>query len=211
MIRDNSKLFDAIATDYDNWFDLNENIFLSEVNALKFAIPAGKNGIEIGAGTGRFAKALNIPIGVEPSGNMAKLAQDKGIITVKAFAENLPFYNNSFDFVLFVTTVCFLKNIKKSIAEVKRILKPNGAIVIGFIDKDSPLGKEYKNSNSKIYKKANFYTIAELTQLLSESGFDDFTFTNTLNDTYKNDEITELVIGNGCGKGNFIIINAFKK
>ena len=209
-MKDNSKIFDTVATDYDNWFDRNENIFRSEVSALKIAISPHKNGIEIGTGTGRFAKALKITIGIEPSENMAKLAQNRGINVVKAYAENLPFHNSSFDFVLFVTTVCFLNNIEKSFSEAKRILKPNGAIIIGFIDKNSSLCKEYKKSKSKIFEKAKFYSAEELTQLLIKSGFSDFTYLNTLNDTYKNEEIREPKVGKGLGKRNFIIIKAIK-
>lgn len=208
---DNSKIFDTIATDYDNWFERNDNIFRAEIRALKITISPHKNGVEIGTGTGRFAKALKIPIGVEPSENMAKIAQSRGIIVVKAYAENLPFHNNIYDFVLFVTTVCFLNNIEKSFSEARRILKPNGAIVIGFIDRNSPLCKEYQKSNSQIYANAKFYTVEELTEVLRKSGFNNFDYFNTLNDTYKNDEIGKPEIGYGLGKRNFIIIKTIKK
>lgn len=206
-----SKIFDKTATDYDNWFENNGNIFRSEVYALKHVISQHKNGIEIGTGTGRFAKALKISVGVEPSGNMAKIAQSRGIQVVKAFAENLPFHNDSYDFVLFVTTMCFFNNIEKSFSEVHRILKQNGAIVIGFIDKNSKLCKEYQKSNSKIYNKAKFYSAEELTAVLKKSGFNNFIYYNTLNNTYKNEEIKKPELRNGLGKRNFIIIKAIKK
>ncbi|HBX51774.1 MAG: hypothetical protein A2275_00195 [Bacteroidetes bacterium RIFOXYA12_FULL_35_11] len=206
----NSKIFDTIATDYDNWFERNDNIFHAEVRALKLSISPHKNGIEIGTGTGRFAKALKISVGVEPSENMAKLAQDRGISVVKAYAENLPFHNNSFGFVLFVTTVCFLNDIEKSFTEAKRILNSGGAIVIGFIDKNSQLCKEYQKSKNNIYKSATFYSAEELTEILKKSGFGSITYFNTLNDTFKNEEITKPMICYGCGKGNFIVIKALK-
>src|SRR3989339_796983 len=199
----NFKIFDAIATDYDNWFEQNDNIFRSEIRALKLSISPHKKGIEIGTGTGRFAKALKIPVGVEPSENMASIAMSRGINVVNACAENLPFHNNSFDFVLFVTTVCFLNGIEKAFSETNRILNTNGAVVIGFIDKNSPLAKVYKNSKNKIYQKSHFYSAEELTGILSKSGFNNFTFLNTLNDTYKNEEIATPMVGQGCGKGNF--------
>ncbi|OFX18382.1 MAG: hypothetical protein A2033_14140 [Bacteroidetes bacterium GWA2_31_9] len=206
----NSKIFDSIAADYDNWFERNDNIFRAEVKALKLAISPHKKGVEIGTGTGRFAKALKIPVGVEPSENMAEFAQNRGINVVKAYAESLPFHNNSFDFVLFVTSICFLNDIEKSFYEANRIIKPNGAIIIGFIDKNSPLGKEYKKSKSKIYEKANFYSAEELTEILIKSGFGNITYFYTLNDTFKNEEIAKPVVGFGCGEGNFIIIKALK-
>jgi hypothetical protein len=47
--------------------------------ALQQAIPIGRKGLEVGVGTGRFAQALNIPYGVEPSRAMANLARKRGI------------------------------------------------------------------------------------------------------------------------------------
>ena len=65
--------FDKYAEEYDRWFDENEIIYKSEIEALKRHIPRGK-GLEIGVGTGRFAKPFNIKIGVDVSEEMAKIA-----------------------------------------------------------------------------------------------------------------------------------------
>jgi len=39
---------------------------------------------------------------------MARIAERRGITVYRAYAENLPIDNATFDFVLMVTTVCFL-------------------------------------------------------------------------------------------------------
>jgi ubiquinone/menaquinone biosynthesis C-methylase UbiE len=56
-------------------------------------------------------------------------------------AENLPFKESEFDFVLLITTICFLDDVEKSFNKVHRILNYNGNIIIGIIDRDSPIGK----------------------------------------------------------------------
>ncbi|MCL6087403.1 MAG: methyltransferase domain-containing protein, partial [Actinobacteria bacterium] len=101
-------VFDDNADEYDRWYDDNKEIYQSEVLALKQVVPAGKRGLEVGVGTGRFAVPLGVKVGVEPSEAMSSIARQRGVKVKKGFAENLPFKDKSFDFVLFVTTICFL-------------------------------------------------------------------------------------------------------
>ena len=55
--------------------------------------------------------------------------------------------------------------------EVSRVLKAEGFIIVGLIDKDSMLGKEYEEnkSESKFYKNANFYSKAKSSALTDKS------------------------------------------
>ncbi|MBE2188805.1 MAG: class I SAM-dependent methyltransferase, partial [Candidatus Kapabacteria bacterium] len=140
--------FDKNTFDYDNWFEKHSIVYQSELLAIKQAIPKNKIGIEIGVGTGRFAGPLKIKVGVEPSENMSRVAEQRGITVHRAYAENLPIENSSYDFALMVTTVCFLSDIPKAFSEVHRILKPNGEIILAIIDKNSELGKKYENQKA---------------------------------------------------------------
>jgi ubiquinone/menaquinone biosynthesis C-methylase UbiE len=114
--------------------------------------------LEVGVGTGRFAEPLGIRTGVEPARAMAEIARKRGIDVHEARAEALPFQDESFDFLLMVTTICFLEEPLQALAEAKRVLKPGGAIIIGMIDRNSPLGKDYerRKATSKFYKYARF-------------------------------------------------------
>jgi ubiquinone/menaquinone biosynthesis C-methylase UbiE len=112
-MKSNYTVFEENALDYDNWFEKHKALYQSELLALEQAIPLQKSGIEIGVGTGRFAQPLQIRHGVEPSDNMARLAEKRGISVTSGVAEELPVDNGSFDFVLMVTTVCFLSDIPK--------------------------------------------------------------------------------------------------
>ena len=95
MNNHNLSEFDQHALDYDAWFDENPNIFQSELLAIQLAIPENRVGMEVGVGTGRFAQALGIKLGIEPSENMAKVAEQRGIKVLKAFAENIPLEDSS--------------------------------------------------------------------------------------------------------------------
>jgi len=204
-----STAFDQNTLEYDQWFEKHSAIYQSEILAIQKAIPQNKNGIEIGVGTGRFAKPLNIKFGLEPSENMVRVAEQKDIIVYRAVAENLPIENETFDFVLMVTTVCFLSDIPKAFSEVHRILKPNGEIILAIIDKNSELGKQYEKekSTNKFYRDAHFRSTEELTELLKQTGFQNFQYWQTL--TQLNEKEIEKP-KEGYGKGSFVVIKAQK-
>ncbi|HDT15600.1 MAG TPA: class I SAM-dependent methyltransferase, partial [Firmicutes bacterium] len=153
----NLNIFDKKSSDYDAWYDKNKFIFLSEAVAIKKAIPAKGRGVEIGAGTGRFTKALGIREGVDISSNMLKIAAKRGIKTKKASAYSLPYKTGSFDYALLIVTLCFLKHPLKALTEARRVLKPKGIVIIGIIDRNSRIGRKCKNKKSIYYKEAVFY------------------------------------------------------
>ncbi len=202
-------VFDNNALEYDNWFDKRSNIYQSEILALKEAIPMNKKGLEIGSGTGRFSLPFKICIGVEPSFNMSKLAEQNGMTIINAVAENLPFHNHSFDFALMVTTVCFLSDIPEAFSEIHRILKPKGEIILAIIDKNSELGKKYETEKleNKFYKDAHFHSTKEITELLEQSDFHSFFYWQTLT-KFGTNEIEQPK--QGFGEGGFVVIKAIK-
>jgi ubiquinone/menaquinone biosynthesis C-methylase UbiE len=206
---DNSRPFEKYYKEYDNWFIKNKNIFLSELNALKIVTPKNKKGIGIGVGTGRFAIPLNIEIGIEPSRKMANIARSRGLQVFQAVAEKLPFDDEIFDFVLMVTTICFLEDIIKSFQEAYRILRKNGCIIIAFIDKNSEIGNKYqtKRKKSKFYRYATFYSECEVIDFLKMTYFDNFIVKQTVFPC-ENHEFHH--IKNGFDKGSFVIIKAIK-
>ena len=91
---------------------------------------------------------------------MANKAIKLGIQVLPDIADDLPTQNSTFDFVLMVTTICFVDDLKKNFQEAFRALKREGVIVIGFIDKESELGKVYRANKDK----SHFYNIAEFFQ-----------------------------------------------
>ncbi|MCE5214224.1 MAG: class I SAM-dependent methyltransferase [Methanobacterium sp.] len=199
--------FELYAEKYDEWFQKNKNIYESEINAIKELMPECKNGIEVGVGSGKFAARLGIKLGVEPSNKMGKIAQKRSIKVMEGVAESLPFDDFVFDFVLMVTTICFIDNIEKAFKESNRVLKYGGYLIIGFIDSKSPLGEFYEKhkAESTFYKDAIFHSVEEVRSFMEKANFKDFNYRQTLFQPLENIIGVEPV-KEGYGKGSFVVI-----
>ena len=166
--------FERFSDEYDDWFERHKNLYELELQAVRRFVDADAFGVEVGVGSGKFAAPLGIEIGVEPSLRMAAKAKATGIKVCRAVGERLPFRDASFDFALMVTTICFLDDPLKALQEIFRILEPSGAVVVGFVDKESAIGRRYqeKKNRSKFYREATFYSEEDVTRYLAESGFE---------------------------------------
>lgn len=203
-------IFDNNSYEYDQWFTVNKDIFTAELNLIKSLIPNIGKGIEIGVGTGRFASELKIPFGIEPSIKMAEIAKSRNIELIQANAENLPIKDKSFDFVLMITTICFVNDVNESLFEINRILRGNGFFILAFIDKESELGKIYqiKKSDNKFYRDANFYSTNDIIDHLS---FADFELVETRQCLFIEDgKINTSKIEDYYGTGGFVAIKSIK-
>lgn len=201
------EVFDQKSNEYDQWFDKHPVLFESELKALSKVVPYNKYGLEIGIGIGRFADECAIDRGIDPSENMARIAEKRGTKTLIAKAENMPFFSRTFDFAVMITTVCFLDDILKSFKETGRILKPNGEFIIGMIDKNSSLGQHYlqNKENKPFYKHARFFSVTEITEYLEEAGFGNFEYWQTLI-TASEEEPEDPK--QGFGEGGFVVVKA---
>ncbi|MHA1649923.1 MAG: class I SAM-dependent methyltransferase [Candidatus Helarchaeota archaeon] len=203
--------FEKYTSKYENWFKQNKYAFESELRAIEDQMVARGKGIEIGVGSGQFAAPLGIHLGIDPSKQMLKLAKQRGIDVLEGIAEKLPFSKAKFDFLLMVTTICFLDDIDRAFNEAYRILKLTGFILIGFIDKDSHLGFLYqqRKNQSLFYKIATFYSVEEVLLHLKKAGFKDFHFTQTIFRNLLEIRKTEP-IKKGYREGAFVVIRASK-
>jgi ubiquinone/menaquinone biosynthesis C-methylase UbiE len=147
--------------------------YQSELLAVRAVLPWDGPGLAIGVGSGRFAAPLGIRIGIDPAHAVLGYAAKRGITTVQAIAESLPFADNSFDHALCVTTICFVDNASVMLSEAYRVLKPGGELVIGFIDRNSELGQHYlaHQAENVFYRDATFFSATEVERLLNDTGF----------------------------------------
>jgi len=206
-----TKPFDQYSDEYDHWFVTNKYVFLSELKALKNALPASGKGVEIGVGSGIFAGPLGITEGVEPSAAMREKALKKNINVLDGVAENLPYRDKSFHFAVMITTICFVDDIYRSFAEANRILKNSGNLIIGFVDKESPVGKIYLKLKAQnlFYKDALFYRTEEVYKILENRGFlVEETWQTVFGNLEEINRVQEVITGSG--KGSFIVIKARK-
>ncbi len=203
--------FEKHASDYEAWFENYRFVYESELKAIKEQLPKEGDGVEVGVGSGRFAAPLGIRLGVDPSSKMRELARNRGITAIDGVAEKLPFDDCRFHFFLMVTTICFLDDIEAAFKEAHRILQPAGYLIIGLIDKNSPVGTLYQQqkSESVFYKVATFFSVDEVTSYLKKTGFIDLKFTQTI--FHRLSEIKKLEpIQKGYGDGSFVVIKALK-
>jgi len=204
-----SSVFNKYYKKYDFWYDTHQFAFMSELQAIKNVFPKNRRSLEIGVGTGRFAAALKITIGIDPSLKMLRLAEKRGLNVYQGFGENIPFLHDAFDCVLIIITLCFVDDPKKVIAEAARVLKKNGRIIIGIVDKNSFLGKYYQRKKSIFYKQAKFISVKEVTDLLKNTGFGSINYQQTISVRPEKMERVEKP-KKGYGQGGFVIIAARK-
>ena len=203
--------FERYANKYEDWFERNKFAYESELRAIRKLMPKNGEGVEIGVGSGRFAAPLGIKVGVEPSCKMREIAQKKGIKVIDGVAEELPFSDLQFDFVLMVTNLCFLDDIEAALKEIHRVLKSGGSFILGFIDANSPIGRLYQQQKNEnvFYREATFYSVEEVVAYLKKAGFQDFNFKQTLFRTLTDIRDIEPV-KEGYGEGSFVVVKATK-
>jgi SAM-dependent methyltransferase len=168
--------FDDLAAEYDAWFDKEGSlIFFIETQAFRALLPSlPRPWLEIGVGSGRFARALGIGIGVDPSTKLVEIAKSRGINAFGGQGERTPFEAESFGTVFLIVTLCFLDHPLKVLKEAIRILAPGGKLVLGLVLKESPWGQFYqakKAQGHRFYKFATFYSCDEVIGLLSHTAF----------------------------------------
>lgn len=212
MIR--SLPFDEHVAEYEQWFEQHPFVFQSEAEAIRDLLPAGDKiyGIEVGLGTGRFAKELGIKEGIEPSPNMRARALKRGIDVLAGEAEHLPYKDMRFDFVLMVSCISYFDDVAAAFRESWRVLKNGGALIVGFIDKDSLIGKNYeqRKPGSIFYRQANFYSTKKISAELTKQRFKNLQFSQTL--FHALDDIKEFEPAKpGHDKGSFVLIKAIKQ
>ncbi len=205
------RAFETDADQYEAWFEHNAAAYQSELQAVRQLLPGQGDGIEIGAGSGRFSAPLGIRFGIEPARSMAQKARKRGIDVIRGIGEILPFRDERFDFALMVTTLCFLDNPEKAFFEIHRILRPEGAVLIGFLDKQSILGRIYliNKAKSRFYREAEFYSADGVRDLLIKTGFSQITAVQTLFSPLE--MITRVEpVQSGTGDGSFVVVKANK-
>jgi SAM-dependent methyltransferase len=201
--------FEAHTDRYEDWFEEHEAAYRAELDAVDRLLPAGGRGLEIGVGSGRFAAPLGVGVGVDPSGAMLDRAHRRGIDVVRGVAEFLPFRAGAFDAALVVTTICFVDDVPRTLAEAARVLAPGGRLVVGFVDEDSPLGRRYRETQAEnpFYRDAVFVSTEELVGALEDAGFTDFEFVQTVYHP-PGDVDDDEPVESGYGEGSFVAVGA---
>lgn len=169
-----SSIFDREAARYAAWFDSPDGrlLFRAEVEAdRRLLVGLPTPWLEVGVGTGRFAEALGV-LEVDPVHGALQFTRRRGLHVALARGEALPFPDHLFGAVLLIVTLCFADP-QSLLAEARRVLGPEGGLIVADILRDRPWGQWYlrlKQVDHPFYRHATFYTFEELEHLLAGAG-----------------------------------------
>jgi ubiquinone/menaquinone biosynthesis C-methylase UbiE len=172
------KVYDVFSERYDAWYDkpFGSSAFNLETACIKLLCKNLKQPfLEVGVGTGRFAQALKIEHGIDVSSGMLNFAEQRGIIVVRGDGEKLPMVTSAFGAVFIIITLCFVDQPLKVLKEAARVLKDDGAVILGLILKESSWVSFYKKkgeAGNVFYRIAKFYNFEELSAMVHQVGLE---------------------------------------
>ena len=170
-------MFEELADRYDAWYDSAPGrlLFDFELACLRPLIPPGPGPrLEAGVGSGRFAAALGLEVGLDPARAPLRLAARRAVAVVQGAGEHLPFGDGTFAGVVFVVTLCFADDSAALLGEARRVLVPSGRLVAGVVPLDSAWGRRYEaqgRAGHPFYRGAQFLTLAEHRRMFTGAGF----------------------------------------
>lgn len=175
--------FDSFAEKYDLWFDTPLGKYVADTEkrlTLAIANPQkGEKMLDVGIGTGFFAleflkRGAEIT-GIDVSPNMLDVARRKGFNNVAlGDAVALDFADETFDLIVSITALEFIREPRKAVSEMARVCKKGGRVVVGTLGGSSwwaaKRRRELKTNPASIFHDAHFYTFAELRAICAGIG-----------------------------------------
>lgn len=190
---------------FEKAYHFIKNIALKNKLSLINNLNASKGSLlDIGAGTGDFLLVAKDngwkSIGIEPSEKARTIAKSKGVELKSSLSE---FENHSFDVITMWHVLEHIPNLEEQIKELKRLIKPNGSIIIAvpnFKSYDANYYKEFwaaydvprhlwhfsKTAIEKLFAKEDL----ELVKILPMK-FDSF-YVSLLSEKYKTGKMNYL-------------------
>lgn len=224
--------FDDLAGTYDAWFLDNQAILGSEVLLLKRVLGDPGVALSVGCGTGLFEwilreqHGITIRHGVEPSADMAGIAEKRGLEVRSGSAEDLPYPDARFDTAILNGVPGYVADLERAFAESFRVVRSGGAVIVADVPAESGFGLLYQLAAEKgswdhpalaglaparpypveLAAAARWRTTSEKAELLRAVGFEDLAFAQTLtvHPRFANDRVEEPV--EGFDRGGYVAI-----
>jgi ubiquinone/menaquinone biosynthesis C-methylase UbiE len=174
--------FDSLAGSYDRWYETPLGSFVDRLERQTvFGLLGARPGeliLDVGSGTGRYASELARRgvrcVGPEPSTAMLAVAQrgaaPNGPTYVRGIAERLPLASHVFDAVICVTTLEFVADVDAALSEAARVVKPQGRLVIGVLNRRGPWAARRRRSADAVWRAAHLFSRAHMEQRLRTLG-----------------------------------------
>ena len=157
---------------------IEQDVVLGHVGDVR-----GRRALDIGCGDGvlaiELAKRGAAVVGLDADQAMLDAAhrrcqEAKADVTLcLGRAEQLPFDDDSFDLVVAVTILCFVPQAEQTFAEIGRVLRPGGLLVIGELGKWSTWAARRRIKawfGSPIWRAGHVRTPRELKRLARAGG-----------------------------------------
>lgn len=178
---------DTLAQSYSRWRgsrlgQITDNIEERLVLELLGEVE-GLDVLDVGCGDGALAAVLSRHggrvTGLDPDPRMLDAAHTRAaaesvaLHLVHGRAEALPFADETFDRVVAVTVLCFIPHADRAIAEMVRVLKPGGRLVIGELGRWSlwsAIRRVRGWLGAATWRAARFRTVGELGRLVAKHG-----------------------------------------
>jgi ubiquinone/menaquinone biosynthesis C-methylase UbiE len=181
----NSRLFDDWPEKYDQWFTTPIGTLVKKYEEeliLDLLRPRqGEIILDAGCGTGVFtldilsfgAHVIGLDISLPMLMRAAQKAKGYPFQIVLADISTLPFQKNSFDKVVSVTALEFIKDAEGAVRELFRVTKKGGCIVVATLNSFSSWASQRRAAAKKahsLFKKAIFRSPDELRSLAIVDG-----------------------------------------
>ena len=144
--------FDEHASAYDSWFFDNQNLLTSELKLVAHFLDKDSEILSIGCGSGLFESLLakdygiHITHGIEPSKDMAEVAEKRGLQVDISPAETCEIAPNKFDILMFNGSVSYISDLDVCIKKAFDALKTGGKLILIDVPKESGFASLYNLS-----------------------------------------------------------------
>jgi SAM-dependent methyltransferase len=180
-IIDMAEIFDEWPEKYDRWFENPIGRLVREFESrllLEMASPDhGEWILDVGCGTGIFTLDL-LAAGSQVTGlelslpmlqRAGKKAAGRPFHMVMGDMRGLPFADSSFDKTVSVTAIEFLEDARNGVAELLRVTKPGGLVVVASLNSLSPWATRRKaaaREGHALFEHARFRSPSEMACLV---------------------------------------------
>ncbi len=162
-------------SDVENFIDFctsefGRRLMDQEAEYIRKELQSCKRILDVGCGIGSIEQRLpefNIT-GIDSSDEMlqeARKGSDKEFI--RGDAGNLPFEENSFDGIFYLTSIEFLPDYKKALEEASRVLKDRGKFLAMILNPDSHYFKNHTNKKDSYFNRVKHRNPGEIKELAS--------------------------------------------
>jgi SAM-dependent methyltransferase len=142
--------------DYEAWYQSPRGRWIAgrEFALLQALLPAqaGDRLLDVGCGTGHFSRRFQSSglqvTGLDPDPAMLAFAraQTDGVRYLQGRSERLPFVDGEFDYAAAITSLCFVADPRRALAELWRVSRHG--VVLGLLNRHSLLYRQKRGSGS---------------------------------------------------------------